>query len=259
MVKYQCPQCTHIWEFKGTLFQKFFVTCPSCHHSIKPLTVELPIADTPEDTPWMQWTEFDIRDLKEMYKEGKETKVISFKLGIDIDEIIKKIEELGLSKEPITVKQTYDIPPKKGSSFVDEDEMMLKDHDLRAQQVQLQKEMITEIKKSGEVVSKCLTDLVRATNAFSESLFDLTKSIERENQNLEKMINYIEVAMKKKQSEIEQPYIKYPLNEGTLKEDTIKTSFKCPQCGRQSVFPRANGVCLCNTCKWEGTKQDLSF
>jgi hypothetical protein len=213
-----------------------------------------------------EWTEFDLKDLEKMYKEGKKTNVISVKLGIDEDEVKQKMIEVGFIEKgdphtilaPITIKQKYDQKPKTGSTFVDEDDLMRKDHLLRAEQVQLQKELITEIKKSGEVVSKCLTDLVRATNTFSESLFDLEKSVERENQNLEKMISYIELAMKKKQPDVEQPFIKYPLNEGTLKETTTKTSFKCPTCERTAVFPRADGTYRCNTCKWVGHRKDLS-
>jgi hypothetical protein len=111
MVEYECPKCHHSWDFKGKLYQKYFVTCPSCHKSIIPLGV----VKNNILNPWAEsdWTEFDLKDLKSLSKPGASLKVIAHKLRRDEEDVTNKMIELGMISTPITDPTYYPQPTKE--------------------------------------------------------------------------------------------------------------------------------------------------
>jgi hypothetical protein len=97
------------------------------------------------------WSFFDIRDLKELANKGVALELIAHKLRRSSEDVSNKMTELGLNKKepevlmvPKTIKHKYD-GEKKAPSFIDEDDMIRKDHDLRATQTQLLKEIVSSL------------------------------------------------------------------------------------------------------------------
>ena len=158
--------------------------------------------------PWETWTYFDIQDLKKKCNEcsrngispDNTVKIISRKLGIDANDVKEKMIERGLYKPeikekvieiasykknpnellvPKTIVHKYDIKPKL-ESFVDEERLKISEHNLRAEQVQLQKDLLNENRKRGN-------DIVRAINDNTVALVQMEVS-------LNKLIQYIEDA-----------------------------------------------------------------
>jgi len=193
------------------------------------------------------WTDFDINDLKRTYKENMEKgvarekiiKILSIKLGIDESEVKQKMVELELDEKnshtilvPVTIKQKYPQKPKTGPAIFDEDDddrLKIKDHNLRAEQVQLQKDLLNENRKRGN-------DIVRAINNNTTAILQMEASLDRQNQNLEKLIQYIEDA------------IKSPKKKQETEGQKEKTTLRCSDCGKNALYARIDGSLRCAQC-----------
>ena len=192
MVMRHCPKCKHAWDYAGD--SKYYITCPHCYSKVKIDGIDSPSSNRTdkEDTDMKcesnldPWTEFDLRDLYYLYNIKNDTiKIIAHKLRRSEEDVTNKMAELGLSKDPNTlmipkiIKPKYDIKPKP-EIFVDEDRLKITDHNLRAEQVQLQKDLLNENRKRGN-------DIVRAINDNTTALVQMEAA-------LNKLIHYIEDA-----------------------------------------------------------------
>lgn len=138
------------------------------------------------------WTEFDLKDLHKL--KEKTIKQIAYKLRKSQEDVTIKMIELGLYKKdpnvlmvPAKIVHKYDTTAKQTSSFVDEDRMKVLDHNLRVEQVQLQKDLLNEHREK-------MISVVLAINNNTASVLKMELAVEKQNTNLEKLIQYIEDA-----------------------------------------------------------------
>jgi len=138
------------------------------------------------------WTDFDLKDLHKL--KDKTVKQIAYKLRKSQEDVTIKMIELGIYKKdpniltvPAKIVHKYDTTAKPAPSFVDEDRMKVLDHNLRAEQVQLQKDLLNEHREK-------MIDVVLAINNNTSSILKIEMAIEKQNANLEKLLEYIEDA-----------------------------------------------------------------